>query len=73
MLKNITFSANPELIEKARKIAEDNNSTLNAEFRRWLERYVNRTFSGSDLRELLNRINYVVPGKKFTRDEMNER
>jgi hypothetical protein len=73
MLKNITFSADPELIEKAREIAKKSNSTLNAEFRFWLERYVKKTYSETDLKELLTKINYVVPGKKFSRDEMNER
>jgi hypothetical protein len=73
MLKNITLSADPELIEKARKIAKSKNSTLNNEFRRWLLRYVKRDFSESDFQEMIARLNYAIPGKKFTRDEMNER
>ncbi len=36
MLKNITLSAEKELIENARDRAEAKNTTLNAEFRRWL-------------------------------------
>ena len=73
MLKNITLSADPELIEKAREIAKSRNSTLNNEFRRWLLRYVKRDFSEKDFQEFITRLNYVIPGKKFTRDEMNER
>jgi hypothetical protein len=73
MLKNITLSADSELIERAREIAKSRNSSLNIEFRRWLIRYVKRDFSESDFQELIARFNYAVPGKKFTRDEMNER
>jgi hypothetical protein len=73
MLKNITLSADPELIDRAREIAKNRNSTLNNEFRRWLLRYVKRDFSEKDFQELIARFDYAIPGKKFTRDEMNER
>jgi hypothetical protein len=73
MLKNITFSADPELIEKARRTAEANHSTLNNEFRNWLVKFTNKTASESDIRDLLARMSYVKPGKHFTREEMNER
>ncbi|NET58894.1 MAG: hypothetical protein F6K47_22920 [Symploca sp. SIO2E6] len=40
MLKNITLSAEQQLIELARNKATRENSTLNAQFHDWLERYV---------------------------------
>ena len=37
LVKNITLSAEESLIEQARKSAADQNTTLNAAFREWLE------------------------------------
>ena len=42
MLKNITFSAEEELIDKAREQARKEKTTLNALFRRWLKQYADR-------------------------------
>lgn len=73
MLRNITLSADKTLIEKARRKAEKKNTTLNAEFRRWLEQYVEAPITSDEFRELMKRFDYVNPGRKFSRDEMNER
>jgi len=73
MLKNITFSADSEMINKARKIAEANHTTLNDEFRRWIDQYTNRPASESELLDILSRMSYVRVGKHFSREEMNER
>ena len=73
MIQNITLSAEKELIEKARKRAEADNTTLNAEFRRWLAQYAERPQTAADLAELIERMKYVQPGKSFTREERNER
>ena len=73
MLKNVTLSAEKELIEQARRRAEAQNSTLNAEFRRWLERYVESPQSSIEFETMMGQLNYARPGKSFTRDEMNER
>ncbi|HUD10110.1 MAG TPA: hypothetical protein VMR28_00370 [Candidatus Saccharimonadales bacterium] len=73
-MKNITLSAPEELIEKARKEAYANGTTLNQEFREWLE---SRNMSGEEhvaqYRQLLKKLSHVNAGRKFTRDEMNER
>jgi hypothetical protein len=73
-MKNITLSAPEELIEQARKEAEANGTTLNQEFREWLEL---RTVSGKERLEqykrLMKSLSHVNAGRKFTRDEMNER
>ncbi len=73
MLKNITLSAEEVMIERARKRAEQNNTTLNSEFRRWLAQYVEIPQTTSDLVALMNKFSYVKPEKTFTRDELNER
>jgi hypothetical protein len=72
-LRNITLSAEQSLIEQARQRARKNNTTLNAEFRRWLMRYVDSLQTTDDISDLMNRLGYASPGQKFTRDEMNER
>ncbi len=73
MLKNITLSAEAELIERARQRAEAAHTTLNAEFRRWLTQYSERPQTVEDLSILMSRLDYANPGKTFSRDEMNER
>lgn len=73
MLKNITLSAEAALIERARQRAETESTTLNAEFRRWLAQYAERPQSAADFRALMAHLNYVQPGKSFSRAELNER
>lgn len=73
MLKNITLSADPNLICKARKKAQQEHTTLNAQFRHWLERYVSTATKATDYESLMDSLSYARPGKHFTRDEMNER
>ncbi len=73
MLKNITLSAETNLIVKARKKAQREHTTLNAQFRQWLNRYVSRDLKASDYENLMDSLSYANPGQQFTRDEMNER
>ena len=73
MLKNITFSADPELIRLAKEKAIREKSTLNHQFRSWLERYVSTERRLIDYETLMAQLDHVVPGRKFSRDEMNER
>lgn len=73
MLKNITLSADRQIIELARAKAARENSTLNAQFRAWLERYTSTDSQLIDYESLMDRLTYGQPGKKFSRDEMNER
>jgi hypothetical protein len=61
-VKRITFSADEDVIEAARSRARSERTTVTAEFRRWLEQYVRRT----------DRLD-VSGGRRFSRDEMNER
>ncbi len=73
-MKNITLSADEQLIEAARKKAQQEHTTLNAEFRRWLEAYVARQKRREAYRQLMQELADVSSGgRAFTRDEMNER
>lgn len=72
MLKNITLSAEEKLIKLAREKAARENSTLNSQFRAWLERYVSTERKLLDYDSLMDQLAYAKPGKKFSRDEMNE-
>ena len=73
MLKNITLSAEEHLIEKARRQARQQNSTLNAEFRKWLKVFVRDQSMAENYQLTLERLNYVQAGKRFSREERNAR
>ncbi len=73
MLKNITLSADEELIRQAREKAKRQHTTLNATFRRWLRQYVNQSTRISDFYSFMESLDYVKPGRKFSREELNER
>ncbi len=73
MLKNITLSADEQFIKKAREKAHREHTTLNHYFRKWLKQFIISEKTQFDYNELMNSLNYVNPGKKFTRDQLNER
>ena len=74
MVKNVTLSADEQLIEAARKRARAENTTLNEQFRRWLADY-------AQAQERMQRYDEVMAtlrgklkvGRMPSRDEMNER
>ncbi len=74
-MKNITLSAPEPLIEAARKRAADEHTTLNAEFRNWLESYGQRRQVAERAMEIMEKISSYASsgGRKFNREEMNER
>lgn len=72
-MKNITFNTDETLIRKAREKATKENTTLNNRFREWLESYVARTSPVSGYRETMKKLEYASPGRKFSREELNER
>lgn len=73
MIRNITLSADEVLIESARKKAEQENTSLNKLFREWVANYANRDNLGVEYDNLMKSLKNVCAGKKFTREEMNER
>jgi len=72
-VKNVTLSADEELIEQARLVARSQRKTLNAAFREWLTQYTAQSGNRQELDSLLKRLRHVNAGRRFTRDEMNER
>lgn len=73
-MKNITLSADEHLIERARHTAQSQHKTLNAAFREWLEQYTSQNGDLEAFDLLMRRLRgKVIAGRKFTRDEMNER
>jgi hypothetical protein len=73
-MKNITFSAKEELIEGARRRAEAENTTLNNVFREWLTHYAApKRLSRDDVRRAAAAVSHFRTGRRFTRDERNER
>lgn len=74
-MKNITLSADERLIEAARERAKAERTTLNNAFRRWLEVYTNqKSRSGEALTVIADlRQRVRTGGRRFSREEMNER
>jgi hypothetical protein len=73
-MKNITLSAEEELIERARASALAQKKTLNSMFREWLEQVASKPDAAENYKALMRQLRHVnTGGRKFTRDEMNER
>lgn len=72
-MKNITLSAEEDLIEQARLVAKSQRTTLNAAFREWLQQYTLRSGNAREFDSLMKRLGHVKAGRRFSRDEMNER
>lgn len=72
-MKNVTLSAEESLIEQARHVARSQRKTLNAAFREWLEQYAAQAGNALEFDALMKRLRHVRAGRRFTRDEMNER
>ena len=73
-MKNITLTADEALIDAARAQARADNTTLNAQFRIWLSQYARK----QRVRQFLELMGELQPlassaGRKFSRDELNER
>jgi len=73
LVKNVTLSAQEELIEQARLVAKSQHKTLNAAFREWLEQYAAQAGAGAAVDALMRRLKHVRSAGPYTRDEMNER
>lgn len=76
-MKNITLSAQEDVIEKARAAASRKHRTLNDMFREWLDGVGRNQDQGNNndavLAALWEKNSYLRVGKKLTRDEINER
>ena len=72
-MKNITFSVDETVIERARKRAKAENTSLNEVVRAWLKIYIDEPRKGADFQRLMRSLSYARSGGKFSRDTMNER
>ncbi len=72
-MKNITLSADEHLIRAAREKASKEKTSLNALFRKWLVHYTDNDKPKMIYEELMERLSYARSGRKFSREEMNER
>jgi hypothetical protein len=73
-MKNITFTADESLIEVAREQALADQTTLNEQFRQWLEPYA-RKRQAARAAEVIDRLGRHVAGggHAAARDALNER
>lgn len=72
-MKNITLSADEDLIERARLIAHTQRRTLNAAFREWLAEFTAASGDVQGYEALMQRLRHIDAGRHYSRDEMNER
>ena len=71
-MKNITLSADEDLIERARLIAREQRRTLNEAFREWLAQFSQSAEDAQSFDALMSRMQHVNAGRHFSRDELNE-
>lgn len=72
-MRNLTFSADEDLIERARMIARGQKRTLNAAFREWLEEFTGSEGDARGFDALMKKLHAVDAGQHFSRNELNER
>jgi hypothetical protein len=72
-MKNITLSADEDLIEQARSIARSQRRSLNDAFREWLIQFTASAGDAQAFDSLMKSLRHVNTGRHFSRDEMNER
>jgi hypothetical protein len=74
-MKNITLSADEHLIEAARARARAERTTLNEQFRHWLGEYAQRQKKTDAAMAVIDELRRRLRtgGRRFTREEMNER
>ena len=59
-MKNITLSADENLIEAARRRAVSEHTTLNAQFRLWLENYVRREQQAAEALKVMRELQWQI-------------
>jgi len=72
-MKNITLTADENLIAAARERARSENTTLNEQFRVWLTSYAHKHRMQQYETVMAGLRGELVVGRKLSRDEMNER
>jgi len=59
-MKNVTLSADEDLIEQARQVARSQRRTLNAAFRAWLLQFTAQGGDGQEVAALMRRLCHVA-------------
>ena len=79
-MRDVTFSADESAIERGCKVARSEGKTLEEAFREWLDSYGTRIVAdegrraaAEEIHALFRSLKHGDAGRKFTRDEMNER
>jgi hypothetical protein len=72
-MKKVTFSAKEGMIKRARMAARAQGKTLNEAILGWLVQFSQQNGSAQEYHALMQRLSHVRPGRRFTRDELNER
>jgi hypothetical protein len=72
-MRKVILSADQDLIEQARLIAKAQGKSLNAAFREWLEQFTRQAGSVQEFDSLMARLKHVRAGRRFTREETNQR
>lgn len=73
MIRNVTLSAEEDLISEARSKARLERKSMNKLFREWLSTYVGSERKASTYEKLMDRLDHVNSGRVFSREELNER
>ena len=73
-MKNVTFSADEALLERAREKARSEHRSLNEVFRQWLAEWARDDDRAARYDELMTRLaEQTRAPRHFPRDELNER
>jgi len=72
-MKNVTLSAEEDLIRKARGIKQQRATSLNELFRAWLRDLTRESSRTKSYDRLMERLEARQSGRVFSREEMNER
>ncbi|MDD5198713.1 MAG: hypothetical protein PHC88_02840 [Terrimicrobiaceae bacterium] len=72
-MKNVTLSAEEELIRKARGVAQQRSTSLNELFRAWLRDLTRQSGHKKNYDRLMERLESRRSGRHFGREEMNAR
>lgn len=72
-MKNITLSAEEDLIERARDVARARHTTLNSAFREWLQHFAAGDADSSGFDALMQQMSHIDSAGPYSRDELNTR
>jgi Arc/MetJ-type ribon-helix-helix transcriptional regulator len=72
-MTKLTFNADRADVALVRGLARSRKITLNELLREWLHEMAERQTRAQEIRALIDDLRYVDAGRKFSREEMNQR